>query len=64
MRRDVALLEQMQKNLVEVKSLCSNGGDGMTKLKLTVVESIEEQTKILARLCREFPLAEEESIRA
>ena len=64
MRRDMALLERMQKDLDELRGLCSRGGDGMTKLKITVVDSIEGQTKILARLCEEFPVVEEEPIKA
>jgi hypothetical protein len=59
MKRDQELLKEIQKNLAEVKELSKRGGDGMRDLKLTVVESIENQTNILMRLCKEFPEIEE-----
>ena len=59
MKRDQELLKEMQKILAEVKELSKTGGDGMKDLKLTVVESIENQTNVLMRLCKEFPEMEE-----
>ena len=58
------MLEEIQKNLDEVKLLSVRGGDGMRTLKLTVIESIQNQTSILMRLCKEFPEIKEERIRA
>lgn len=55
MQKDQELLKQIQKNLAELKELSKTGGDGITDLKLAVVGSIEGQTSVLMRLCKEFP---------